>query len=83
MQQRINYLGLSVYTDAVYCPSLTAPGNGSVTIISGVNLLSVGSVAAYSCDPGYTLLGPPTRTCEDPDSDSMGTWTGTMLECQG
>ncbi len=61
-----------------------APGNGSLTISSGVNPLSVGSVATYSCDLGYALLpGPPTRTCEDPDSDSVGTWTGTMPDCEG
>ncbi len=72
-----------IYTDAVYCLSLTSPGNGSLTIISGVNPLSIGSVATYSCDPGYALLGSPTRTCEDPDSDLVGTWTGTMRECRG
>ncbi len=72
------------YAEAVYCPPLTTPGNGSVTISSaGVNLLSVGSVATYSCDPGYALLGPPTRTCEDPDSNSVGTWSETMPDCEG
>ncbi len=72
------------YAEAVYCPPLTTPGNGSVTISSGVNHLSVGSVATYSCDPRYALLGPPTRTCEDPDSDdSVGTWSETMPGCEG
>ncbi len=70
-------------TEAVYCPVLTAPGNGSVTVSSGFNPLSVGSVATYSCDPGYALLGTTTRNCADPDSDSVGTWTGAMPECQG
>ncbi|XP_064398669.1 sushi, von Willebrand factor type A, EGF and pentraxin domain-containing protein 1-like isoform X2 [Halichondria panicea] len=68
--------------EAVYCPVLTAPGNGSVTVSSGFNPLSVGSVATYSCDPGYALLGTTTRNCADPDSDSVGTWTGAMPECQ-
>ena len=54
-----------------------------MTISSGVNPLSVGSVATYSCDLGYALLGTPTRTCEDPERDSVGTWAGTMPECQG
>ncbi len=70
-------------TEAVYCPVLTAPGNGSVTVSSGFNPLSVGSVATYSCDPGYALLGTTTRNCADPDSNSVGTWTGAMPECEG
>ena len=71
------------FTEAVYCPALTPPDNGTVSISSGVNYLSVGSTATYSCDPGYTLLGSTTRTCEDPDRDSVGTWTGSMPNCQG
>ena len=70
-------------TEAVYCPALTPPDNGTVSISSGVNYLSVGSTATYSCDPGYALLGSTTRTCEDPDRDSVGTWTGSMPNCQG
>ena len=72
-----------MHAEAVYCPVLMAPGNGSVTVSSGFNPLSVGSVATYSCDPGYALLGTTTRNCADPDSDSVGTWTGAMPECQG
>ena len=69
--------------EAVYCPALTPPHNGTVSISSGVNYLSVGSTATYSCDPGHALLGSTTRSCEDPDRDSVGTWTGSVATCQG
>ena len=69
----------------ILCPEVTAPINGTlaISIPSPTQLPGVVSVAIYSCDPGYALLGPPTRTCEDPDSDSVGTWTGTMPDCEG
>ncbi len=73
---------MNVFTVAVYCPSLVAPRNGSVRVSDNINPLSVGSVASYWCDPGHALLGTPTRTCVDPDNDSLGTWTGDIPQCQ-
>ena len=70
------------HAEAGYCPALTSPDYGTVSISSGVNYLSVGSTAIYSCDPGYAPLGSTTRTCEDPDRVSVGTWTGSMSSCQ-
>ncbi len=81
---------VAIYMNAIYTHSLTSRSsllscaNGSwqwysVTVSSGFNPLSVGSVAIYSCDTGYALLGTITRNCADPDSDSVGTWTGAML----
>ena len=82
LQHIVNYY-TTVEAD-VYCPALTPPDNGTVSISSGVNYISVGSTATYSCDPGYALLGSITRTCEDLHSrDSVGTWTGSMPSCQG
>ncbi len=70
----------------ILCPEVTAPVNGTIVISNPLpitQLPGMGSVATYSCDPGYALLGPPTRTCEDPDSDSVGTWTAFMPDCEG
>ena len=72
-QKHFDKLGYSL-VEAVYCPALTPPDNGTVSISSGVN---------YSCDQGHALLGSTTRTCEDPDRDSVGTWTGSVATCQG
>ena len=38
----------------------------------------VGTMATYSCDPGYTLNGGSTRTCQ-----SGGTWSGSASTCKG
>ncbi|XP_064388708.1 P-selectin-like [Halichondria panicea] len=70
--------------EVIFCLEVTAPVNATFIIFNHLptQLLGVGSVATYSCDPGYTLLGSPTRTCENPDTDSMGTWTGAMPDCE-
>ena len=39
---------------------------------------SVGSVAVYFCDDGYTLDGDSTRECL-----SSGLWNGTTPQCHG
>ena len=39
---------------------------------------SVGSVAVYFCDDGYTLEGDSTRECL-----SSGLWNGTTPHCVG
>ncbi|XP_035675655.1 sushi, von Willebrand factor type A, EGF and pentraxin domain-containing protein 1-like [Branchiostoma floridae] len=53
------------------CPPLTAPNHGSV--VGGNNY---GDVAHYACDPGYDLVGTPSRTCQDNQL-----WSGTAPSC--
>lgn len=53
-------------------PNLVSPLNGSVDRTSGVT----GDVATYSCNPGYTLSGARTRSCQ-----TSGTWSGTAPTC--
>jgi hypothetical protein len=54
------------------CPALTNPDNGAVSASTATS----GSTAAYSCDPGYSLSGRTTLTCQ-----SDGTWDGTPPSC--
>jgi len=54
------------------CPTLVAPGNGSVTPTMG----TTGTVATYSCNAGYALTGNATQTCQP-----AGTWSGTVPTC--
>lgn len=54
------------------CNSLSTIANGNVT----TSALSVGSVAEYNCEPGFTLTGPVTRTCEP-----AGVWSGLEPVC--
>ena len=55
------------YCLAIMCPELPDIDNGMVDW-SG---LSPGGVATYTCDPGFILVGDPTRICRDD-----GTWSG-------
>jgi hypothetical protein len=54
------------------CPALTNPDNGAVSASTATS----GSPAVYSCDPGYSLSGSKTLTCQ-----SDGTWDGTPPSC--
>jgi hypothetical protein len=57
------------------CETLPPISQGVVTTSNSGNFPST---ASYSCDPGYELLGSPTRTC-NPD----GSWDGTAPTCAG
>ncbi|XP_040066636.1 uncharacterized protein LOC115308197 [Ixodes scapularis] len=52
----------------LHCGYPWVPAHCSVTYSK--DDLSVGSVATYTCDPGYELLGPGRRMCS-----ANGTWT--------
>ena len=74
------------YAEAIVCDSLSPPDNGRIVVMSGPNSLShgLGSVATYSCDPGYVLVGYAVRSCGDPNGGTvtMGVWTHTSPACQ-
>lgn len=57
---------------SIDCGGLGAPTNGMVDVPS----TGFSSVATYSCDPGYLLVGDATRTCQN---DSM--WSGSEPTC--
>ena len=42
------------------CSNLTAPSNGQVSLIS----TAPGSLATYTCDNGYMLIGDANRQCQ-------------------
>ena len=56
----------------VDCGSLPDPANGQVTL----NGTGFHSMANYTCDPGYGLVGNATRICQ-----LDGTWSGSV-SCQ-
>ena len=58
-----------LYTD---CGFLTAPPNGS-TLLSNTTF---GSIASYSCDTGYNLIGSSTVVCQ-----ADGEWSGEIPVC--
>lgn len=59
---------------AVDCGALPEVQNGRAATSETV----FQSVANYSCDNGYNLVGVPSRTCE-----SNAVWSGAEPECKG
>ena len=55
------------------CPHLEAPADGSVLYSDRV----VESVAQYSCNEGFSLVGGTSRICQ-----SDGIWSGEEPICQ-
>ena len=43
--------------------------------------VSLGSVATYTCDPAFRLMGQPTRTCVRIGANTV--WSGQAPTCQG
>ncbi len=62
------------------CSDLSAPTNGeSISYNAGtMNNRPVNTVATYTCNDGYVLMGDATRTCQ-----SDGDWSSTAPTCAG
>ncbi len=74
-------------TGGLFCDVLPPPTNGSIRTEAGPNshINGLNSVAIYSCDSGYSLVGGATRKCSDINGGTVtaGTWSGTPPTCQG
>ncbi len=58
---------------AISCGDLENPVNG-VVVLSGTVF---GSLATYSCDSGYILVGEQTRSCQ-----ANNQWSGRAPTCK-
>lgn len=56
------------------CGPLFSPAYGSVYLLNGTT--TFGSVANYSCNPGYSLSAPMSRVCSD-----TSLWSGFAPVC--
>ena len=63
----------------IMCAVLSAPSNGAVS--TGKQEAPYGTVATFTCSPGFTLNGNDKRTCTG--SGPRGTWTGSQPSCNG
>ena len=52
---------LYVFTSELACPQLEHPSNGFMLVTNDDH--TIGTVAVFRCDPGYTLLGDETLDC--------------------
>lgn len=53
-------------------PNLVAPANGAVSSATG----RTGTTSSFSCNTGYSLVGPSTTTCQP-----SGVWTSSTVSC--
>ncbi len=70
--QLIVYMYISL---AVDCGPLNNTANGQVSTSSGTTFMMT---ATYTCNPGLSLNGEATRTCEE-----TGAWSGSAPTCDG
>lgn len=73
----------------IKCNELTQPENGIITYSNSTLLgeLVIGSIATYSCNTEFVLVGQTTRLCENTNRESdfsvpTGTWTGNAPTCK-
>ena len=62
---------------AAECDDLHDPLFGNVSLSGN----SIGDVATYVCDPGFELVGQPTRTCEQLNPQTAD-WSGEEPVCR-
>ena len=72
MQHAYTYIVLLFLTDEL-CEILTNPMNGEVVFMERF----VSSVANYSCNIGFELVGSESRTCQ-----SGSGWSGVEPSCE-
>ncbi|XP_062472254.1 P-selectin-like isoform X11 [Pezoporus occidentalis] len=63
--------------EAVACPLLSAPDQGKLNCSHLHGNFTFGSTCAFSCQTGFTLMGPESLECT-----AMGTWTGDSPHCE-
>ena len=70
------------YCTAIVCPGLSAIVDGSISYDpAGTAPFSYNTVATYSCNPGFSLQGSPTRTCTGDGTSVDGMFDGTAPSC--
>ena len=67
-----NYQYFLLLFFVVSCPSLTPPASGSLTVTTA----GTTTIATYSCQSGYKLVGTVERVCSD-----AGMWDSTDPTC--
>ena len=74
------------YNIAIECASLDSPDNGTISYSRNpTNGLYIhGTVATYSCSPGFGLSSTQSRVCVgDGDSKVVGRFNGSEPLCEG
>lgn len=62
-----------IFYTAADCGSLPAPINGNLTAVPATTFESI---AVYTCNSGFNIIGQATRTCQ-----ADGIWSGSEPMC--
>ncbi len=73
------------HTAILTCPSISPPTNGAITFTPGADNsnIGLGSVATYSCNLGYVLVGHTTRVCQTLYGGASAAWSVHPPICRG
>ena len=70
----------------IICHDVTQPDNGTVSYSenreNSNQTRRIGTIARYSCNTGFVLVGETITTCQSDGNDS-GIWSGMPPTCQG
>lgn len=69
---------------AITCTDLPALENGQIAYsMDATSPHQFETVATFSCDPGYALVGEyRSSTCGGDSSNTDGSWSGSLPSCQ-
>ena len=74
----------SIPLAAIQCSPLSAPTNGGVEYsAAGSPNFNFGTVGTYTCNVGFGIDGPRSRTCQGDGTTVTGFWSGSMASCDG
>lgn len=63
---------------------LAQPVNGAISYSSGMSsTFDFGTIATYSCESGFAVIGSLKRTCGGDGSSLTGEWDGYDPTCYG
>ncbi|XP_064385319.1 E-selectin-like [Halichondria panicea] len=77
--------GLVPICEAITCPPLSNPTNGSVSysnVPDQNNSYVFNVMATYRCNSGFALVGNNTRNCSGDGSSITGAFDGEDLKCE-
>ena len=71
----------ALLSTAILCPTLDVLLGEHIAYSK--ESFEIDTIATYSCDIGFTLIGNNTRFCVDDDRmDTIGIWSGNSPSCE-
>ena len=75
-----------MHNEAIQCSSLRNIDNGMISFSNTKRneMFIYGTVATYSCSPGFSLSSSQSRVCVgDGSSETVGRFNGSEPSCEG